>query len=140
MTIEENKALARRWFTEGWNKGNTAVADEIFAPHFLLNGVEVGPEGPKRNVTRTRTGFPDVTFTIEEQVADADRVVTRWTARGTHLGNFDTIPPTGRIFAIPGMVIWHIVDGKVVDDHTVSGEATLPQQLSMLLTSSKERE
>jgi hypothetical protein len=47
MTLEENKALAQRWFTEGWNRGNTAVADEIFAPHFTLNGLDVGVEGPK---------------------------------------------------------------------------------------------
>jgi predicted ester cyclase len=135
MSVEKSKELARRWFAEGWNKGNIAVADDIFAPHFTLNGFEVGPAGPKRNVTRARTGFPDIVFTVEEQIAEADRVVTRWTARGTHLGDFDGIAPTGRTVAVPGIVIWRVVDGKVVEDHTVSGEATLPQQLALLLAS-----
>src|SRR5450631_1431458 len=105
MGLEENKAIAQRWFAEGWNKGNIAVADDIFAPHFTLNGIEVGAEGPKHNVTRTRAGFPDITFTIEEQVAEADRVVTRWTARGTHLRDFNNIPPTGKTVVVPGIVI-----------------------------------
>lgn len=88
MSVEENKALAQRWFAEGWNKGNTAVADAIFAPHFTLNGIEVGAEGPKQNVICTRKGLPDMTFTVEDQVAEADTVVTRWTARGTYPHDF----------------------------------------------------
>ncbi len=56
MSTKENKALARHWFAEGWNKGNATVADVIFSPHFTLNGIEVGIEGPKKNVVRTRRG------------------------------------------------------------------------------------
>lgn len=138
MSTEENKALARHWFAEGWNTGNVTVADEIFSPHFTLNGMEIGPEGPKKNVVRTRKRFPDVTFTVEDQVAEDDRIVTRWTARGTHLSEFDGIPPTGKTMVVPGIVIWRVVGGKVLEDHTAAGEATLPQQLRALLTSSEE--
>jgi predicted ester cyclase len=138
MSTEENKKLARHWFTDGWNKGDMTVADSVFSPHLTINGVEVGPEGPKKNVARTRRGFPDVTFTVEDQVAEEDRVVTRWLARGTHLGDFDAIAPTGKTFVVPGIVIWRVVDGKVIEDHTVSGEATLPQKLHALLTSSEK--
>ena len=136
MSTEENKALARRWFAEGWNKGNVSVADGIFSPHFTLNGSEVGPEGPKQNVIRTRRGFPDITFTVEDQIAEEDRVVTRWTECGTHLGELNDIPPTGKTVVVPGIVIWRVVEGKVQEDHTVSGEATLLQRLLALLASS----
>ena len=135
MSTKENKALARLWFAEGWNKGNVTVADGIFSPHFTLNGIEVGTEGTKKNVARTRRGFPNITFTVEDQVAEEDRVVTRWIAQGTHLGELDDIPPTGKTIVVPGIVIWRVVDGKVIEDHTVSGEATLLQQLHALLTS-----
>ena len=54
MSTKENKALARHWFAKGWNKGNVTLADSIFSPHFILNGIEVGAEGPKMNVARTR--------------------------------------------------------------------------------------
>jgi|SRR5262245_16505240 predicted ester cyclase len=138
MSTEENKALARLWFAEGWNKGNVSVADGIFSPHFTLNGIEVGPEGPKQNVLRTRKGFPDITLTVEDQIAEADRVVTRWIARGTHLGEIHSIPPTGKTVVVPGTVIWRVVGGRVIEDHTVSGEATLLQQLVALLTASEK--
>jgi predicted ester cyclase len=110
------------------------VADGIFSPHLTLNGIEVGPEGPKQNVLRTRRGFPDITLTIEEQIAEEDRVVTRWIAQGTHLGELDDLPPTGMPCVVSGIVIWHVVDGRVREDHTVAGEATLLQQLTALLT------
>jgi steroid delta-isomerase-like uncharacterized protein len=138
MSTKENKALARHWFAEGWNKGNVTVADSIFSSHFTLNGIEVGPEGPKKNVARTWRGFPDITFTVEDQIAEEDRIVTRWIAQGTHLGELNDISPTGKTIVVPGIVIWRIVDGKVREDHTVSGEATLLQQLSALLTSSEK--
>jgi len=134
MATEESKALARLWFAEGWNNGNVSVADGIFSPHLTLNGVEVGPAGPKQNVLLTRAGFPDITFSLEDQIAEADRVVTRWIARGTHLGELHALPPTGKTVVVPGIVIWQIVGGRVLADHTVSGEATLLQRLTALLT------
>ena len=134
MSTEAHKALARLWFAEGWNKGNVSVADGIFSLHFTLNGIEVGPEGPKRNVLQTREGFPDITLTVEDQIAEADRVVTRWTARGTHLGAFNHLPPTGKTVVVPGIVIWRVVGGRVIEDHTISGEATLLQHLAALLS------
>jgi predicted ester cyclase len=138
MSIEANKALARLWFAEGWNQGNVSVADGIFSPHLTLNGIEVGLEGPKQNVLRTRRGFPDITLTIKDQIAEEDRVVTRWIAQGTHLGELEDLPPTGLVCVVSGIVIWHVVDSRVREDHTVAGEATLLQQLTALLTSSEK--
>ena len=83
MSTEENAAVARRWFTEGWT-GNTDLADEIFAADFTTNGQRVGPAGPKRNVANRLAGFPDLQSTIEDQIAVEDRVVIRVLWSGTH--------------------------------------------------------
>jgi len=89
MSEEENKVLVRRWIEEGVNKGNLAIIDELFDPdvvsHDHLAGDFRGTEdGPKRTVTTFRAAFPDIHFTIEDLITEDDKVVTRWTASGTH--------------------------------------------------------
>jgi predicted ester cyclase len=65
-------------------------------------------------------------------------VVTRWIARGTHLGELNALPPSGKTVVVPGIVIWRIVGGRVLENHTVAGEATVLQQLAALLTASEK--
>jgi len=129
MSLEEHKAIARRWFAEAWEQGNLAVADEIFAPNFTLSGTPVGPEGPRRNVTATRAAFPDIRISIEDQIAEGDVVVTRYRGYGTHQGAFFGIPPTGRPVIVTGIVIWRFADSKVVEDWTEFDRLGLLQQL-----------
>jgi len=98
MSTESNKAIARRFLEEVFGQGKLAVADEIVAPDHVdhgpgaLPGVPHGPEGSKMLVTGYRNAFPDIHFTIDEQIAEGDKVVTRWTGHGTHKGELAGIP------------------------------------------------
>jgi steroid delta-isomerase-like uncharacterized protein len=132
---EQNKALMRRVFEEIYNQGKLTAADELaasdFAVHMPSQAIH-GREGVKQYVAMLRAGFPDIHFTIEEQVAEGDRVVTRWTARGTHTGEFQGLPPTGKQVRITGTDIDRIVDGKAVECWTNMDELGLLQQLGAL--------
>jgi hypothetical protein len=69
---EANKALARRWFREGWELGSIDIADEIFHRDLMLRGRRVGPDGPRRSVRHRRTAFADMTVHVDLQVAEGD--------------------------------------------------------------------
>ena len=88
---DENKAIARRIFDEIWNQGKLDVADEIYADNYVTHGHAVelpsGPAGFKKLVSIFRTAFPDIQFTIEDLIAEGDKVVTRWKNHGTHKGD-----------------------------------------------------
>ncbi len=117
---EENKAIARRLIEEVWNKGNFEVADEIFAPDFVANslppGIPPDSEGFKQFVAMYRAAFPDVNLHIEDQIAEGDMVVTRFTARGTHQGDLMGIPPTNKQVTVTGIGISRIVEGRSMEE------------------------
>ena len=116
---EENKAIARRIFEEVWNQGNLDVADEILDASHVTHGryveLPTGPEGVKQFVSIYLSAFPDTQFTIEDQIAEEDKVVTRWTAHGTHKGELMGIPATGKQVVVTGISINHFVGGKIVE-------------------------
>jgi len=92
MSAEENKAVARRWAEDLWNHGDLATADEIFAPTAICyspvrSKPDNGPTAYKERVVGFRQAFPDIRFTMDDTIAEEDRVVTRWTGRGTHREN-----------------------------------------------------
>ena len=99
MSIEDNKAIVRLTAEEVWSKGNLAIVDEIYAPdfvcHFIVGPEWKGPDGVKNNVQQHRTSFPDWNEQIEDIIAEGEKVVIRFTSRGTHKGEFEGIPPTG---------------------------------------------
>ena len=115
---EKNKAIARRIFEEVW-KGNLEVANEVVAANYVAHGLGVelppGPEGFKQFVSIYRTAFPDVQFTVEDQIAEGDTVTTRWTARGTHKGELMGIPPTGKETVVTGISINKFAGDKSVE-------------------------
>lgn len=116
---EANKAIVRRGFEEIWNKGNLAAVDEMYATNFVLHdpgspGVR-GPEGVKQYVTRERTAFPDIHFVVEDQIAEGDKVATRWTATGTHQRELMGIPASGKFATVTGIMISRILEGKIVE-------------------------
>jgi predicted ester cyclase len=130
MGVEkDNKALARRWFDEGWSRGNIEIAPEIFAAGFLLRGERVGPAGPQRSVHRIRSAFNPLTVRIDLQVAEGDLVATRYTARGRHATQYRGIPPTGRWVTVSGVQIWRVADGLAVEDWNTFDEWDLVSQL-----------
>jgi steroid delta-isomerase-like uncharacterized protein len=120
MSEGENKVLIRRWIEEGINKGNLAIIDEVFDPDVVSHHQLVGDfrgieDGPKRAVTTFREAFPDIHFSIEDLITEDDKVVTRWTASGTHDGEFLGIPATGKKIQLGGIYIYRIADGKIVE-------------------------
>lgn len=116
---EANKALARYWFDEGWTQGNVDVADHVFAPDFLLGGVRVGPEGPKRSVRRRHAAFTDLTVRVEVQVAEGPWVVTWFSTRARHVREFVGVAATGRWVVSEGVQLWRVENGLVVEDRNV---------------------
>src|SRR2546422_6904053 len=95
----ENKAIARRLYEEVWNKRRLELVDEIISPSHALHdpnalGSAIGPEAYKRVVARFISGFPDLRFSIEDAVAENEKMVVAWTISGTHEGEFMGIPAT----------------------------------------------
>ncbi|GLW63917.1 hypothetical protein Arub01_21610 [Actinomadura rubrobrunea] len=126
---EAGKALARRWLAEGWCGGDLDLADQIFAPDFVVNGRRVGPDGPRASVRRIRAAFADLAIRVDLQVAEGDHVVTHYTAQGRHVAEYRGIPPTGRTTTASGIQIWTIRDGMVVADRNVFDEWGLVSRL-----------
>lgn len=117
---DEFKRLARLEIEEIFSKGNLDLVDEIVSPDYVIfdNGraepVE-GRENLKAAVTAMRAAIPDFTVTVDEQIAEGDKVVTRWTATGTHLGVLFGLAPTGRAITMKGIDIERIVDNQIAE-------------------------
>ena len=133
---EENKAVARRFF-EIWEEGNLEAFEEVVAPEsvdhdpYNPHGQE-GLEGAKKTVAMYREAFPDVHFEIEEQLAEGDKVATRWTATGTHEGELMGAQPTGNKASVSGITIDRIADGKIVEGWTSWDTLGLMQNIGAL--------
>ncbi|HEV7842222.1 MAG TPA: ester cyclase [Pyrinomonadaceae bacterium] len=118
---EENKALIRRWFEEVWNKGRAEAIDEMLAADGIVYGlgeagVDVhGPAGFKPFFEKLRGAFPVFEVTIEDVIAEGDRVAARWSARMTHKGDQLGVPATGRQVAVTGMSFVRIRGGQIVE-------------------------
>ena len=138
MLTDTNKTIARRLLEEVWNKGNLAALNEIIAKDHVssgpgtLPGLPTGPEGTKQLVTVYRNAFPDIHFTIDEQIAEGDKVVTRWTADGTHKGELVGIPATGKSSTVTGIVIDRLVNGKIAESWGIFDQFGMMQQLGVI--------
>ena len=132
-TPEENKALMRRFIEEVWNKGNLAVADEVFHPQASSPSAPQLPRGPQavRDIaTMFRTAFPDFHITIEDIIAEANMVVGRFTQGGTHRGEFMGIAPTGRTVSFTEIGVLRIEGGQVVESWYETDLLGLSSQLT----------
>ena len=132
------RAIARRFFNEVFSEGKLDRVDELFATDYVghPSGNEEttrGPEGVKEYVAVLRRGVSDLTVTVEDQVSEGDKIVTRWIARGTHDGALMgiPIPPTGRAAAVTGITIQRVQDGRVVEGWTNWDLMGLLQQLGV---------
>jgi steroid delta-isomerase-like uncharacterized protein len=119
LRLEENKALIRRVFEEVIPAGEPAAMRELFAPDFLdhdpLPGQPAGVEGAEYVVATMHTAHPDLRFTIDGLVAEADLVAVRWTMRGTNSAPLLGRPPTNRSVELSAIVMFRIADGKVAE-------------------------
>jgi steroid delta-isomerase-like uncharacterized protein len=133
MSIEENKALARRWNEEIWSKGNLAAVDELLATNFVFNypapGLAPDREGYKQTVTMA--SFANIQSVIEDMVAEEDRVAVRWTWRGTHKSEYMGVAPTGKQVTITGISILRILGGKIVEEWGEMDNLGMLQQLGV---------
>ena len=110
MSVEENKAIVRRWF-DALNQDRPEVADQLYSPDFE-NGR--GPAFAKDVHRDVRTAFPDYVVTVDDWIAEGDKVVTRWTLHGTHRDMLWGMPASGKQVTWTGITIWRIADGKIV--------------------------
>ena len=135
MSAEENKALVRRFVEEFWNEGNMSAADELMAVDAEIHmptGEMVDLDGLKGFAATFRGAFPDWHSTLEELIAEGDRVAERWTGRGTHQGELQGIPPTGKRVEAPGSVFYRIVGGEIVEFRGQLDMMSLMQQLGAI--------
>ncbi len=136
MSLEENKAIERRFFEEVVNNGELAVIDELFAANFVdhsaLPGTAADREGTKQFFAMAHSAFPDFHSTLEDMFAEGDKVVQRFTARGTHKGEFMGIPPTGKQVTITGIAIHRITGGKIVENWVSMDMLGALQQLGVV--------
>lgn len=136
MSIEENKALVRRWIEEVYNKKNVAVIDEVLAPnlihHDLPPGMKSGIEGYKQLYSMLLSAFPDYNNTIEDMIAEGEKVVLRFFWTGTHKGEFMGIAPTGKQVTVKVMSMHRIEGGKVVENWGQVDQLGLMQQLGVI--------
>ena len=139
MSTEENKALVHRAIEEVVNQGHVALADELYAPNVVYQNPGVADlhtrEDFKRWVTAFRSAFPDFHMTIEDMIAEGDRVVFHYTFRGTNTGDFVMpmpLPATGKQVTMTGIVMDRLAGGKVVEILEMSDSLGLLQQLGLI--------
>jgi steroid delta-isomerase-like uncharacterized protein len=116
---EENKAIVKRIVQEIWNGGNLDLADELIAPDYVDNvsgtGSQVGPNGFKEAVNGVRDAFPDFVITINDMIAEDDKVVLVWTFIGTHKGELMGIEPTDKLIEFDGIYLYRFKEGNLVE-------------------------
>ena len=119
MPVETIADHERIW-AEGLNRGDLSVAPRAFAPDCVIHITGIpeplrGIDAWTQFVAGLLAAFPDMHFTIEDQVGSGDRIAFRWHATGTHTGPLGAVPPTGRRVALDGLIIDHLLDGRVVE-------------------------
>lgn len=141
MSAEQSKALVWRFYEELWNNRKISVADQIYAPdcvtHQLVSGAEPAgaprsPESIKHHVTEWLTGFPDLRFEVEQMLGEGELVMSRSVMRGTHLGKWLGIPPSGKQVSIRMIVTHRVVNGRIAEDWVLVEALGFFQQLGLL--------
>jgi len=130
----DNKAIVRRFYEEVWIKRRLEIVNELISPSHALQGPNifgssVGPEAYKRQVSNLLEAYPDLRWTIEDTIAEKDKVVACWTFSGTHKGNYMGVPATNKKVSVSGITIHHIAGGKIIDSHTNWDALGMMQQL-----------
>jgi predicted ester cyclase len=116
MSTEENKLLIRRFNEEAFSGRDIKVRDRFLGSGFAINGQVVDPDRSRRNVAELFAAFPDFHRSMDDIIADGDKVVARYTARGTHLGELLGVQPTGTSVTVRWVTIYRIADGKVAEE------------------------
>lgn len=135
MRTDQNRETIRRYYQEVLNGGNTALLDQLAVPDYVehnpLPGQAKEREGLKQRVDMLKAAFAP-NFTVEDVIAEGDRVVVRWTNRGTHVREFFGIPPTGKTVVITGIDIHRLQDGKMAEHWHNVDELGMLQQIGAI--------
>lgn len=136
---EENKALIQRWFDEVWNQGNAQVIDELLDEYGVIHGLNdpsgkpvEGIEAFKEFHTQFRGAFPDITVTVDDIIAEGDKVVARCSVRGKHTGEHLGIDATNAPVEFDGIAIVRIKNGKIVEAWNQFDFMEMNKQLGVL--------
>ncbi len=136
MSVEENKALVRRFYEETHSKGNLAAIDQFVAPDFENHnpfpGEAAGIEGVKQTLGMMLSTFADIQMTLEDQVSERDLVVSRGRFSATHTGEFMGIAPTGKRVTLPFIEIVRVAGGKISERWEIFDQAGMMQQLGAM--------
>jgi predicted ester cyclase len=138
-TLEANKRIGRLVLEQMWGKGRLELADQLYSDRYV-DHVGRGPEpvevkgvaGIKQAVSAFRHAFPDLTYTVEFQVAEGEMIVSRFSARGTHRGTFLGLAPTGRVVTYSGIDINRVRDGRIIESWVNYDALALLQQLGIV--------
>lgn len=135
MSTEDNKALVRRFYDEVFNNKNLAGVDAFVAPNIIDHSLPPGApgeiEGVRQTITMFLTAFPDLNLTLEDIIAEGDKVVVRWTMRGTHQGASLGMPPTGKQFTLPGISLVRLDGGMAAETWVSFDQLVMLQQLGL---------
>jgi len=133
VATEANKAVTRRYFDEFLNQGKGTGGEDLFAPtyrsHFPGSPGPLDKQAHDHLTMRLFAAFPDGRFTVEDTIAEGERVVSRYTFRGTNQGPFQGISPTGKPLTFTGNEIHRIVDGRIVEQWSEFDSAGVARQL-----------
>jgi steroid delta-isomerase-like uncharacterized protein len=136
MSTNDNKSVIRTFIEDVINQGRLERADDLVIEDFVeldpLPGQSQGREGLKEVIGQMRSAFPDILWTVDEMLAEGDKVLTRFTWSGTHQGAFLGVPATGRRITVKGTVIDRLVAGRMADSRILMDTLGMMQQLGVL--------
>jgi steroid delta-isomerase-like uncharacterized protein len=136
MSADENKALARRFFDEFCTGRKLELADQLMTPDYVYHDPQVpnvsGPAGMAQAVATYQNGVNGHWQIEELDAAEGDRVVVRWTGSGTHVGEMNGIPPTGKAVKVSAISLLRIQGGKIAENWTVWDTLGFLQQLGVV--------
>ncbi len=134
--MNDNKRVIRMFVEDVINQGRLERADDLVLENFVeldpLPGQAQGRAGLKEVIGRIRSAFPNIHWTVDEMVAEDDKVFSRFTWTGTHRGEFLGIPATGRQITVKGMVIDRLEAGRMADSRILMDTLGMMQQLGAL--------
>jgi steroid delta-isomerase-like uncharacterized protein len=133
VTTEQNKAIVRGYMDEILSKGNLTAFDDYFSEEIVFNNSKLLRQQLAGMLGLMRNAFPDFHVSIEDQIAEGNKVVTRVTFRGTHQGEYMGIPSTGKQVTYTGIAIDQIIGGKVVEMWHESDDLGMLRQLGVAL-------
>ncbi|MCC7352175.1 MAG: ester cyclase [Anaerolineae bacterium] len=136
MSTEENKALVRRWVEETWNKGDLVTTSGLIVPDLIVHETVIPHvadlNGFGQFIILARTACPDLLYTVEEMFAEGNEVVTRWTLRGEHTGEWGGVSPTNKQVTMTGFAKYRLANGKIAEIWTDLRRSDLMEEIGIV--------